>query len=88
MREADARLGREVNQTVDRSDILEYLAFSTYKQGIVKRYLRPIWSQLSLPDVKWSIVGGHPVRLVFNSRKYSAGARFDKQIVGNISNAP
>lgn len=33
MREADDRLGRELNQTVDRSDILEYLAFSTYKQG-------------------------------------------------------
>lgn len=36
MREADARLGREVNQTVERSDILEYLAFSTYKQGMRK----------------------------------------------------
>ncbi|XP_018564257.1 prolyl 4-hydroxylase subunit alpha-1 [Anoplophora glabripennis] len=33
MREADARLKREANETVDRSDILEYLAFSTYKQG-------------------------------------------------------
>lgn len=33
MREADARLGIEVNETVDRSDILEYLAFSTFKQG-------------------------------------------------------
>lgn len=34
MREADARLGSEANETeVERSDILEYLAFSTYKQG-------------------------------------------------------
>jgi prolyl 4-hydroxylase len=33
MREADSRLKRETNVTVDRSDILEYLAFSTYKQG-------------------------------------------------------
>ncbi|XP_074029071.1 prolyl 4-hydroxylase subunit alpha-1 isoform X1 [Leptinotarsa decemlineata] len=33
MREAEARLKREANETVDRSDILEYLAFSTYKQG-------------------------------------------------------
>ncbi|KAJ8937370.1 hypothetical protein NQ314_011918 [Rhamnusium bicolor] len=33
MREADSRLRRETNETVDRSDILEYLAFSTYKQG-------------------------------------------------------
>ncbi|XP_065156462.1 prolyl 4-hydroxylase subunit alpha-1 [Atheta coriaria] len=35
MREADVRLGREVNETVHRSDILEYLAFSTFKQGNV-----------------------------------------------------
>lgn len=35
MREADARFARETNRTVDRSDILEYLAFSTYKQGNV-----------------------------------------------------
>lgn len=34
MREADARLNREANETIDRSDILEYLAFSTYKQGL------------------------------------------------------
>ncbi|RZC35039.1 P4Ha N and/or 2OG-FeII Oxy domain containing protein [Asbolus verrucosus] len=33
MREADSRLNREVNETVERSDILEYLAFSTYKEG-------------------------------------------------------
>lgn len=33
MREADSRLKREANETIDRSDILEYLAFSTYKQG-------------------------------------------------------
>ncbi|KAG5881350.1 hypothetical protein JTB14_020600 [Gonioctena quinquepunctata] len=33
MREAESRLKREANETVDRSDILEYLAFSTYKQG-------------------------------------------------------
>lgn len=33
MREADDRLGHEVNETVERSDILEYLAFSTFKQG-------------------------------------------------------
>ncbi|XP_022906186.2 prolyl 4-hydroxylase subunit alpha-1 [Onthophagus taurus] len=35
MREADSRLGRELNETVQRSDILEYLAFSTFKQGNV-----------------------------------------------------
>ncbi|XP_044263128.1 prolyl 4-hydroxylase subunit alpha-1-like [Tribolium madens] len=35
MREADARLEREANETVNRSDILEYWAFSTYKQGDV-----------------------------------------------------
>lgn len=34
MREADFRLGNELNETIDRSDILEYLAFSTYKQGM------------------------------------------------------
>ncbi|CAH1154904.1 unnamed protein product [Phaedon cochleariae] len=33
MREAEARLKREANETVDQSDILEYLAFSTYKEG-------------------------------------------------------
>lgn len=33
MREADARLNSETNKTVEKSDILEYLAFSTYKQG-------------------------------------------------------
>ncbi|KRT80516.1 hypothetical protein AMK59_8778 [Oryctes borbonicus] len=33
MTEADDRLKREVNRTVDRSDILEYLAFSTFKLG-------------------------------------------------------
>ncbi|KAF5304255.1 hypothetical protein FQA39_LY09782 [Lamprigera yunnana] len=33
MREADARLTSEANKTIDKSDILEYLAFSTYKQG-------------------------------------------------------
>lgn len=33
MREADSRLSRDPNATIDRSDILEYLAFSTYKQG-------------------------------------------------------
>ncbi|XP_017773011.1 PREDICTED: prolyl 4-hydroxylase subunit alpha-1 [Nicrophorus vespilloides] len=35
MREADTRLGMEANETVERSDILEYLAFSTFKQGNV-----------------------------------------------------
>ncbi|KAI4458953.1 prolyl 4-hydroxylase alpha subunit [Holotrichia oblita] len=35
MMEADERLKREVNQTVERSEILEYLAFSTYKLGDV-----------------------------------------------------
>lgn len=34
MKEAEGRLRREANETVDRSDILEYLAFSTYKQGV------------------------------------------------------
>lgn len=33
MREADMRLGSEQNETIARSDVLEYLAFSTYKQG-------------------------------------------------------
>lgn len=33
MREADKRLKKDTNETIDRSDILEYLAFSTYKQG-------------------------------------------------------
>lgn len=33
MREADLRMNRESNDTVDRTEILEYLAFSTYKQG-------------------------------------------------------
>ncbi|KAJ3641680.1 hypothetical protein Zmor_028164 [Zophobas morio] len=36
MREADSRLNREANETVGRSDILEYLAFSTYKQGNIR----------------------------------------------------
>ncbi|KAI4458942.1 prolyl 4-hydroxylase alpha subunit [Holotrichia oblita] len=36
MMEADERLKREVNQTVERSEILEYLAFSTYKLGDVR----------------------------------------------------
>ncbi|CAH0556530.1 unnamed protein product [Brassicogethes aeneus] len=35
MREADERLAKEKNNTVDKSEILEYLAFSTYKQGNV-----------------------------------------------------
>lgn len=34
MREADDRLKHEVNKTTEHSDILEYLAFSTFKQGI------------------------------------------------------
>ncbi|KAI4458952.1 prolyl 4-hydroxylase alpha subunit [Holotrichia oblita] len=33
MTEADERLKREVNQTVERSEILEYLAFSAFKLG-------------------------------------------------------
>ncbi|CAH1970367.1 unnamed protein product [Acanthoscelides obtectus] len=33
MREADERLSREQNKTVDKGEILEYLAFSTYKEG-------------------------------------------------------
>lgn len=33
MTEADERLRREANMTVARSDILEYLAFSTFKLG-------------------------------------------------------
>lgn len=44
MEEADKRLKREAkNETVDESDVLEYLAFSIYKQGtvvyIVESYL-------------------------------------------------
>ncbi|KAI4458954.1 prolyl 4-hydroxylase alpha subunit [Holotrichia oblita] len=35
MMEADERLKREVNQTVERSEILEYLAFSTFMLGHV-----------------------------------------------------
>lgn len=36
MEEADKRLKREVkNETVDESEVLEYLAFSIYKQGTV-----------------------------------------------------
>lgn len=33
MREANARLERNANETIDQSDILEYLAFSSFKQG-------------------------------------------------------
>lgn len=33
MQEADARYGREANETITKSDILEYLAFSTYMEG-------------------------------------------------------
>lgn len=33
MQEADARYGREANETISKSDILEYLAFSTYMEG-------------------------------------------------------
>ncbi|VEN58775.1 unnamed protein product [Callosobruchus maculatus] len=33
MREADDRLNREYNKTVEKSEILEYLAFSSYKEG-------------------------------------------------------
>uniref|UniRef100_A0A6P7GZK3 Prolyl 4-hydroxylase subunit alpha-2-like n=1 Tax=Diabrotica virgifera virgifera TaxID=50390 RepID=A0A6P7GZK3_DIAVI len=33
MTEANERLRKEANQTIHQSDILEYLAFSTYKQG-------------------------------------------------------
>ncbi|KAI4458951.1 prolyl 4-hydroxylase alpha subunit [Holotrichia oblita] len=36
MMEADKRLKLEVNQSVERSKILEYLAFSTYKLGDVR----------------------------------------------------
>lgn len=39
MKEAEERLKREANETVDHSDILEYLAFSTYKQGIPIFYI-------------------------------------------------
>lgn len=34
MKEAEERLKREANETVDLSDVLEYLAFSTYKEGM------------------------------------------------------
>ncbi|CAG9772637.1 unnamed protein product [Ceutorhynchus assimilis] len=33
MEEAETRLKREANETVHKTDILEYLAFSTYKEG-------------------------------------------------------
>ncbi|KAI4458941.1 prolyl 4-hydroxylase alpha subunit [Holotrichia oblita] len=35
MMEADKRLKREIHQTVERSEVLEYLAFSTFKLGDV-----------------------------------------------------
>ncbi|XP_045468904.1 prolyl 4-hydroxylase subunit alpha-2-like [Harmonia axyridis] len=53
MREADLRLNRESNDTVDRSDILEYLAFSTYKQGNI-----PL--ALDLTNKLLEIIPGHP----------------------------
>ncbi|CAH1970362.1 unnamed protein product [Acanthoscelides obtectus] len=40
MREADERLSREQNKTVDKGEILEYLAFSTYKEGRAKRMVQ------------------------------------------------
>lgn len=33
MKEAEGRLNKEKNETISQSDILEYLAFSIYKQG-------------------------------------------------------
>lgn len=72
MREADARLGREVNQTVDRSDILEYLAFSTYKQGIVsEKFNGPFLLSASLLVV-------FLLDYISISRKYTTGFRSDE----------
>lgn len=36
MEESLRKLEREVNRTITKSDILEYLAFSTFKQGRFK----------------------------------------------------
>ncbi|XP_060526427.1 prolyl 4-hydroxylase subunit alpha-1 isoform X2 [Cylas formicarius] len=53
MEEAEARLGSEANETVDQSDILEYLAFSTYKQGDI-----PL--ALDLTNKLLELVPSHP----------------------------
>lgn len=46
MEEADQRLKREAkNETVDESEVLEYLAFSIYKQG--KSAIKKIWVNLA-----------------------------------------
>ncbi|XP_049773206.1 prolyl 4-hydroxylase subunit alpha-1 isoform X3 [Schistocerca cancellata] len=52
MQEALERLEEEYNKTAVRSDILEYLAFSTYMQGNVQR-------ALSLTNELLEIVPGH-----------------------------
>jgi hypothetical protein len=43
MGEALNKLEEESNKTATRQEILEYLAFSTYKQGIIRVYERNIW---------------------------------------------
>ncbi|KAK9871119.1 hypothetical protein WA026_011403 [Henosepilachna vigintioctopunctata] len=53
MREADLRLNQESNDTIDRSEILEYLAFSTYKEGNI-----PL--ALDLTNKLLEIIPSHP----------------------------
>ncbi|CAG9839196.1 unnamed protein product [Diabrotica balteata] len=53
MTEANERLRKEANQTIHQSDILEYLAFSTYKQG-------NIHLALDLTNKLLEIVPTHP----------------------------
>ena len=71
MREADARLGKEFNETVERSDILEYLAFSTFKQGTFstrwlseltfnKRFVGNLPLALDLTNKLLELVPTHP----------------------------
>jgi len=53
MREAENRLGNEANETIKKSDILEYLAFSTFMQGNV-----PL--ALDLTNKLLELVPNHP----------------------------
>lgn len=69
MREADARLGLEPNQTIEKTDILEYLAFSTYKQGNL-----PL--ALDLTNKLLEIFPGHP-------RAYGNKVYYEEEIQKN-----
>ncbi|XP_018332040.1 prolyl 4-hydroxylase subunit alpha-1 [Agrilus planipennis] len=64
MTEADSRLGREKNETIDKSEILEYLAFSTFKLGDV-----PL--ALDLTNKLLEIYPNHP-RAVNNKNYYES----------------